>query len=473
MMKIINPQNRRIILFLLLGFIMLSCQFVAEIADQIAPNSTAQLQENTLTSQATQLPGISTPQSRENTLTAESTPIPSTSTPAPTPTETLVPIDKEFQLEIFQALWETVDQEYLYPDYNGLDWEATYDQYRQQIEDGLATNEFYLAMNEMIFELGDEHSAYLDPRQVQMEQAEFLTGHDYVGIGAIVQYLPEKQRAVILLTFPAGPADKGGLLSHDRILAVEGISLEMDDGASLDLLLGVEGTPTTLTVQTPGEEPRTVTLLRERIVGSLPVPYELLQTPSGKLIGYILIPSFADTTIGTQVGSALTDLSSNYTLDGIILDNRINSGGYGNVLSDTLSYFTSGTVGYFVNRTEREALRISQRSIGGSADLPLVVLVGPETISFGEIFSGILKDQGRATLIGETTEGNVEILWGYNFKDGSRAWIAHDTFKPVNHPEWDWEQDGVIVDIEAPADWDEFTFQTDPAIQAALEHLDQ
>jgi carboxyl-terminal processing protease len=101
------------------------------------------------------------------------------------------------------------------------------------------------------------------------------------------------------------------------------------------------------------------------------------------------------------------------------------------------------------------------------------VLVGPNTVSFGEIFSGILKDQGRATLIGETTEGNVEILWGYNFEDGSRAWIAHDTFEPVNHPEWDWEHDGIIVDIEVPADWDEFTFQTDPAIQAALEHLNQ
>ena len=60
------------------------------------------------------------------------------------------------------------------------------------------------------------------------------------------------------------------------------------------------------------------------------------------------------------------------------------------------------------------------------------MLVGPDTISFGEIFSGILKDQGRATLIGETTSGNVEILWGYDFKDGSRAWIAHDTFKRNN-----------------------------------------
>ncbi len=472
-MTFFSSRNRPILLILLLGFVLLSCQFVNQISDQINATSTPPSQETTLTSQTTQLPSTSTPQSQTNTLTTEPTPIPSTGTPAPTPTATLVPIDKAFQLGIFQVLWETVDEEYLYPDFNGLDWDAMYDEYHQRIEDGLATDEFYLAMDEMIFRLGDEHSVFLNPLQVQMEEAEFTTGHDYVGIGAIVQYLPEKQRAVILLTFPDGPAYKGGLLSHDRILAVEGISLEVDDGAALDLLLGVEGTLTTLTVQTPGEEPRTVTLQRERILGSLPVPYELLQTPSGKQIGYILIPTFADSTIGTQVGSALADLSSDHPLDGIILDNRINTGGYANVVSDTLSYFTSGTVGYFANRTEREALRVSRRDIGGSAGLPLVVLVGPNTVSFGEIFSGILKDQGRATLIGETTEGNVEILWGYNFEDGSRAWIAHDTFEPVNHPEWDWEHDGIIVDIEVPADWDEFTFQTDPAIQAALEHLNQ
>ena len=206
-MKFLTSRNKQIILILLLGLMLLSCQFVNQIFDRVEPTSTSQPQTNT--------------------LSPEPTPITSTSTPAPTPTTTLVPIDKEFQLDIFQALWETVDQEYLYPDFNGLDWDAMYDEYRQRIEDGLATEEFYFAMDEMIFRLGDEHSIYLNPRQVQMEEAEFLTGHDYVGIGAIVQYLPEKQRAVILLTFPDGPADKGGLLSHDSILAVEGISLRL------------------------------------------------------------------------------------------------------------------------------------------------------------------------------------------------------------------------------------------------------
>ena len=102
----------------------------------------------------------------------------------------------------------------------------------------------------------------------------------------------------------------------------------------------------------------------------------------------------------------------------------------------------------------------------------MVVLVGPNTVSFGEIFSGILKDTHRAYLIGEKTDGNIEILWGYTFEDGSRAWIAHDTFRPVNHPEHDWEQTGIIPDLTIPVAWEEYSVKEDPAVQAALEYFD-
>jgi C-terminal processing protease CtpA/Prc len=101
-----------------------------------------------------------------------------------------------------------------------------------------------------------------------------------------------------------------------------------------------------------------------------------------------------------------------------------------------------------------------------------VVLIGKETVSFGEIFSGILQDLGRAYLIGETTDGNVEILYVYEFTDGSSAWIAHDTFQPVNNPDADWEMNGIIPDKIVSANWDEVTLQTDPAIQAALEYFE-
>jgi C-terminal processing protease CtpA/Prc len=138
-----------------------------------------------------------------------------------------------------------------------------------------------------------------------------------------------------------------------------------------------------------------------------------------------------------------------------------------------LSYFTSGRLGFFIDRNQfQRPMRVRGNGIGGSDRLPLVVLVGPDTVSFGEIFSGILSDIGRAYLIGEPTEGNIELLWGYDFEDGSRAWLARETFRPLNHPDDDWETAGITPDMILSSNWDEVTTETDPLIQAALEYLD-
>jgi C-terminal peptidase prc len=416
------------------------------------------------------------------TSTSNLAPVPTQTTAAPSeqpkpldqpePTPTLKTLDKDFQLEIFQELWETVDQEYLYPDFNGVDWDEVYDRYYAEVEAGLDTKSFYTTMDEMIWELNDEHSAFLNPQMVAAEQAEYAGDNDYVGIGIWVQFYPDKDLAVILLTFPGSPAEAAGIKSHDVILSVEGVPFDDEDGAALDLMLGEPGTDVTFVLQTPGEPPRTMTVTRARITSSLPVPYEPLTTPGGKRIGYILVPSFSDSTVDRQVGDALAALTENQPLDGIIIDNRLNGGGWENVASNTLGYFTSGVVGHFSNRQGSEPFRVPRKNVGGSAELPLAVLVGPDTVSFGEIVSGVLKDQGRATIIGETTDGNVEVLWGYDFPDGSLAWIAHDRFIPANNPDADWEHNGIIVDIEAPGSWDEFTLETDPAVNAALEYFD-
>jgi C-terminal processing protease CtpA/Prc len=182
---------------------------------------------------------------------------------------------------------------------------------------------------------------------------------------------------------------------------------------------------------------------------------------------------FNDDTVDDQVGAAIAELSGSHDLDGIIIDNRVNSGGAGNVLEGVLSYFTSGTIGTYVNREKEEALHINGRDINGSQSLPMVILTGKETASFGEIFSGVLQDINRAYLIGEATASNVEILYVYNFSDGSRAWIAHDTFRPLNNPDQDWERTGVIPDLLIKDRWDEVSIDNDEIINAALKYFDE
>jgi hypothetical protein len=70
------------------------------------------------------------------------------------------------------------------------------------------------------------------------------------------------------------------------------------------------------------------------------------------------------------------------------------------------------------------------------------------------------------------TDGNVEVLSQFNFSDGSRAWIATQTFRPLNHPQVNWEKTGIVPDQVVPYAWEDASLQTDPDVVAALAHFD-
>lgn len=393
---------------------------------------------------------------------------PATTIAQPTPSlETNPPITADVQQRVFDDLVNKINSVYLYPDFNGLDWQGIVAKYQAKIDSGLDTETFYSEMENLVSELGDEHSQFESPAQVAAAEAELAGRNDYVGIGALVKPQPEKGRVTILSIFPNSAAEHGGLKPHDSILAVDGIPIVQDGKAYPQRTRGPECSAVVLTVESPGAGPRDLMFVRYRITAPEPIDARLAPTTDGSRIGYIFIPTFFDETIPGQVKEALQNFGQ---LDGLILDNRMNGGGSSKVVEPILSYFTSGTLGHFVSRTATRPLEISADPINNSQTVPLVVLVGEDTVSFGEIFSGALHDIGRAQLAGQTTLGNVETLHGYDFEDGSRVWIAQERFDPeVSHA--DWEKEGIKPDVEAYADWDTFTFESDPAVAAAVQLL--
>ena len=194
----------------------------------------------------------------------------------------------------------------------------------------------------------------------------------------------------------------------------------------------------------------------------------LIPTTDGSKIGYIFIPTFFDETIPRQIEDALNEFGQ---LDGLILDVRMNGGGSSVVANPIMSFFTSGRLGQFVSREDTRALQVDADPIQNSQTVPLVVMVSEDTASYGEIFAGIMRDSRDAKITGETSLGNVEVLNGFNFDDDSQMWLASETFFP-EHSDENWEQTGIVPDIEAFADWDTFTFETDPSIAAALTLLE-
>jgi C-terminal peptidase prc len=266
---------------------------------------------------------------------------------------------------------------------------------------------------------------------------------------------------VVISTFPDSSAEHSGIQMHDRLLLADNLPIADEQS---NRLRGPECSAVVVTVQSPGQEPRQVTLIRHNIEGNLRIDARLVATADGSKIGYIFIPSFFDEAIPSEIEQALNDFG---TLDGLILDVRMNKGGISTVANAVMSFFTSGRLGQFVSRDSSEPLELEADPIQNSQAVPLVVMVSRESASYAEIFAGIMRDSRGAKITGETSLGNVEILDGFNFEDDSKVWLAARTFVPA-HTTDNWEDTGIVTDMEAFAEWDSFTFETDPSIAAAL-----
>ncbi len=393
-----------------------------------------------------------------------------TSTPAPIVN---VPRDiTERQLRVFEDLWKTVETNYYYPDFNGVNWTEVRAQAQARIQQGMTDAAFYDYVGQIVFDLNDNHSSYLSPQAAREDDEQYNGTLEYAGVGIITDSSPDKGYIYVLQVLDNSPAQTAGIRPHDHILSIDGETIIDEKGASLSgRFRGPVGSKVTTVVRSPGKEPREVTLVRERINAKERVEYKLLQN-GGKKIGYILIPTLFEDDIDERVRNAIKALTAANTLDGLIVDMRINGGGALDVLRPTLGFFVKGEVGSLTDRKgSRLVIKTRGENIGNSQSVPLAVLVGPATESYAEVFSGALQAKGRAKLIGLSSAGNIETLRPREFEDGSRLWLAEEGFKLTDGRSW--EGKGLSPDIVINTPWDEHTEEDDPAIAAAVQALIQ
>ncbi len=377
------------------------------------------------------------------------------------------------QRRIFRRLWGIVNERYVYPDFNGYDWQAARAEINRRINAGMTDEQFYEAMRGLIAALNDDHSQFLSPDEARDEDAEYEGTGTYIGIGVVSAVNAERGYIYVLNVLPDGPAERSGIRPHDHILEIDGQPSVDEFGQSRSWLLrGDIGTAVSLRVRTPGQAPRLVELQRDEVTSVERIEHRLILRDDDSRIGYLNIPSLFEADVLSRARAALRDLMKDGPLDGMILDLRTNGGGtYGN-LRGLLALFTDGNMGEFASRRGTTTpIRIRPSAIGNSQQVPLVVLVSSSTESFAEVLAGALQAAKRAVLIGQGTAGNVEILLSHDFEDGSRLWLAEETFRLPDGSAW--EGEGLTPDVLIPLDWDEYTVEDDPVLAAALERLER
>ena len=101
--------------------------------------------------------------------------------------------------------------------------------------------------------------------------------------------------------------------------------------------------------------------------------------------------------------------------------------------------------------------------------VPIVVLVGDQTVSAAEMFAAGIRVRGRARIVGVPSAGNTENLLAHDLPDGSRLWLAEYAYYLPDGSLL--EGQGVQPDRTVDVEWWRFDPPADPQVQAALSEL--
>lgn len=318
------------------------------------------------------------------------------------------------------------------------------------------------ALRAMVDALGDPHTSYMDPFELQ--QSHLSLEGEYEGIGAWVDTTTEDY-VTIIAPMEGSPAEAAGLKPGDKVLKVDGMDLTGVDGdVVISYILGPEGSTVVLTIEREGEPaPFDVSIVRSHIV----VPSVESKMLPGN-IAYIQLFQFGSDSAAEMHKALETLMAQNPS--GLIIDLRNDGGGYLDTAVAITSEFLGEGVVLYEEYNDGSRQTYDVRGGGLATEIPLVILVNQGTASASEILAGAIQDYGRGKLVGETTfgKGSVQISRILSNDQGAlKVTIAHwlTPHERLIHG-LGLEPDVVVVLTE-----EDTQAQRDPQLDAAIELL--
>jgi carboxyl-terminal processing protease len=309
---------------------------------------------------------------------------------------------------LYEKVWNIIRSDYVDPTYNNQNWNIWRHRYDKYIK---TENDAYKAIETMVASLGDRYTRFLDKKAFSEEKESIEA--ELTGVGIQIG-LDKSQRVIIIAPIEGTPGSQADLRPNDLILEIDG---ENTSGLSIEeaakRIRGPVGTKVVLTVQREQQKLKK-TIKRDRI------PIKSIPDGQAKLIfddiGYIRLSTFiSKDTVGELLAAfAKLDIDAK----AYIIDLRNNPGGLLNnamVISDM--FLPSGTIVSTVNRDNYVSSFGARKVV--TTKKPLMVLINGNSASASEIFSGAMRDNNRAKLVGTTSFGKGLVQAINKLKDGS------------------------------------------------------
>ncbi|MCB1221336.1 PD40 domain-containing protein, partial [bacterium] len=368
--------------------------------------------------------------------------------------------------------WRALKYYFYDPDMMGVDWDDVLRRYRPRVQEVGTFTEYGTLYREMIDELGASHMGYYVRGSEQEAPSDstaelgVLYDDDFAGPGWR-----------ILDVVSDGPADRDAsrLYPGDVILSIDGETLNAQSNRGR-MLNNKAGQPLRLEVangdaarEALGDdagESRTVDL--KPAGGMRGLRYrdwvrdnrETVENESGGRIAYQHIQGMNMSSL-VQFRKEL--YADSYKKDALIIDVRFNGGGSTSV---EIMEMLTRQAAYWRQLPGAERKEAARQLMWEG---PIVVLINPHSYSNAEIFAHIMKDHRIATVIGETTGGNVISTGGYGLVDGS--FLRMPGYLNMKYDGTDMEGNGCVPDIMVPIDPMQLAEGVDNQLEAAIGFL--
>ena len=258
------------------------------------------------------------------------------------------------------------------------------------------------AIKGMVREL-DPHSVYMPPDEFRLFQSD--TEGKFGGIGVEVDL--DDDVITVIAPIEGSPAERAGIRSGDRIVAVDGQGAR---GEPLDKLIrklrGAPESKVQIAVKRAGTDtPIVFDLVREQIKVTSVVGKRL----SADVV-YLRVKQFQEGThleFLKTVGRLRQESPRPFT--GVVLDMRANPGGLvdeASAISD--EFLTSGTI-YSTRHRGEVVEEIKAHGGGALVGIPMAIVVNEYSASAAELVAGSLQDNHRAKVVGAATFGKGSV----------------------------------------------------------------
>ncbi|MBF0273673.1 MAG: S41 family peptidase [Nitrospinae bacterium] len=258
----------------------------------------------------------------------------------------------------------------------------------------------------------DAHSSFLNKESFKEMRVD--TEGEFGGLG--IEITMRKGILTVVAPIEDTPADKAGVMSGDKILAVDGE--QTSDLTLTEAVKKMRGKPNTkvvLTVYRDGEDKtRDITIIRQVI--------HVKSTKSGIIddgIGYIRLINFNKNT-APEMNDALEEFTK-APLRGLVLDLRNNPGGLlDQAVKVSEAFIPKGEmVVYTKGRVRKQNMEFKSNNPTPYLNFPIVVIVNQGSASASEIVAGALQDTKRAVILGTKTFGKGSVQTVIPLADGS------------------------------------------------------